>query len=316
LEEDQYYPGGLTMAGISDKALKGGYPENKYRYNKGSELQNKEFADGTGLEMYDAHARMYDPQLGRFMQVDPKPDEDNQQFLSTYQFAFNNPELYNDPNGKCPTCIIGAFLGAAIDYGTQVVANRLEGKTWSESLTQVNGGSIFISAVAGAASGGLSAFTPKTAAAKVLVKVAATGIDATESALKQLNESGTVSLTQTLSDVVVNKIGDKLTEHIKVNTNEIKTTERNLDRAARIAAGDPTSSGRAATVKQLEKKLVIQNGEAQAASKVASGVTSNAIQATIDAAGGDSKYTSPRYNSVDNVAVGLRQVYLPTKPKL
>jgi len=35
------------MAGISDKALKPNYTENKYRYNGGTELQNKEFIDGS-----------------------------------------------------------------------------------------------------------------------------------------------------------------------------------------------------------------------------------------------------------------------------
>jgi len=98
LEETHYYPFGLTMAGISDKALKTNYAENKYRFNDGTELQNKEFSDGTGLETYATDNRMYDCQLGRFWQIDP--DADGTEDFSPYSFANDNPILLNDPMGS------------------------------------------------------------------------------------------------------------------------------------------------------------------------------------------------------------------------
>ena len=88
LEESNYYPFGLKHEGYNNLA---GNPSYQYKYN-GKELQE------TG--MYDYGARMYMPDMGRWGVVDPLAEK--YPSWSPYNYSFNNPIVFIDPDGRGP----------------------------------------------------------------------------------------------------------------------------------------------------------------------------------------------------------------------
>ncbi|MEJ8606434.1 RHS repeat-associated core domain-containing protein [Riemerella anatipestifer] len=91
-KESNYYPFGLEHTGYN--GLLGNQSYN-YKYN-GKELQ-------TEIGMYDYGARFYMPDLGRWGVVDPLAEKMRRH--SPYNYVFNNPIMYIDPDGRRGTHI-------------------------------------------------------------------------------------------------------------------------------------------------------------------------------------------------------------------
>src|SRR5690606_22462357 len=94
IEENHYYAFGLKIAGISSAKFgdeKEGSLKNGYLYN------DKELWTDGDLNWYDYGFRNYDPQIGRFPQLDPLTWDYPE--LTNYQYASNEPIANVDLDG-------------------------------------------------------------------------------------------------------------------------------------------------------------------------------------------------------------------------
>ncbi|WP_245933837.1 DUF6443 domain-containing protein [Candidatus Ulvibacter alkanivorans] len=113
LEESHYYPFGLKHEGYNNSQkgfnISGGFivltpvdplfgSSYKYGYN-GKEEQNE-----LGLNWHDFGARNYDAALGRWMNIDPLAEMMRKH--SPYNYAFDNPLRFVDPDGMAPEDVI------------------------------------------------------------------------------------------------------------------------------------------------------------------------------------------------------------------
>ena len=115
VEETHYYPFGLTMAGISSKAA--GKLDNRKLFNEGTERTTD-----LDLNWDETRFRSYDPQMGRFLQIDPFSEISDH--LSPFTYASNNPILRNDPFGLKDTVVNGQSANTAPTLDPVVVRGK------------------------------------------------------------------------------------------------------------------------------------------------------------------------------------------------
>ena len=280
------------MAGISDRALQFG-KYNRYRYN-GIELDTS-----LGLDDYEAPLRILDPQVGRWWGLDSKSDDDKNDMLrwSPYTSNKDNPILLKDPKGDCPTCLIGAAIGAAVDITVQVTKNLADGNDLGASFKKIDWTEVGVATVAGAATGGISSFyeTATVQGTKTLITegVAQTMNVAGASVTMQASTGdGNVSAGRVLFDMATDKFLGSLSESLAPKS-DATALSRQVDRTSRIAANDPTSSGRAANAAQAKSDLsAVKTGDFAKQSAVSTTMF-GASGVAADASKGAAKLSTP-----------------------
>ncbi|MFZ6014609.1 MAG: RHS repeat domain-containing protein [Bacteroidota bacterium] len=111
ISQRSFYSFGLTF----DEYEREHSFKNRYLYNQGTgeKMFRTERVFDLGLNVDQSKYRTYDYITGRWWQIDPLADEPDFTSLTPYNYSFNNPVLYNDPDGDCPTCL--DFIEGAID---------------------------------------------------------------------------------------------------------------------------------------------------------------------------------------------------------
>ena len=226
VQENHYDPWGLNLAGIE----KQGSPDHKFQYNGGKTERNKDL----GLHWDETPLRSYDYQLGRFHQIDPRPDDADQESLTPYQFSLNNPVRYNDPNGDCPTCLtgaIGAGLGALVGGGIEAASQLIE-------HGEVNDwGAVGGAAAQGFVTGGVAGLTG--GASLVTTTLVSSGANVVGGAISNTIQGKEITTQSVITDAAVGAaagVGGKLLDKA-VNALKPNYVYRALDKTDDISKG-------------------------------------------------------------------------------
>ena len=143
-----------TASGLEDEASLGthrgiGYTYGETASDPSRQYNGRVFDPGTGF--HDYGARMYWPQIGRFISPDSYPgDVANPASLNLYSYVHNNPYKYTDPTGHAVVARPSLAAMWAARTAPQLAAVSVDESRWGVTRA--------LAAVAGVA---LSAITPE-----------------------------------------------------------------------------------------------------------------------------------------------------------
>ncbi|RMG26770.1 MAG: RHS repeat-associated core domain-containing protein [Methanobacteriota archaeon] len=243
-------------------------PDDRYLYS-GKELDREH-----SLRWYYFGARYYHPALGRWLAVDPLWEK--YPGWNPYNYTANDPINKSDPDGRFVQALVGAAVGAAVEFGAQVAVSMANGQSFSEAVSNVDLVDVGIAAAAGAVSGGLSTVSKLGTAGRALMSA---GISVAEGAAKANLGSSKSDYSirdgafDALTGAGFSKISDKAQELIKANSKEFKVLTKTAKKLGNIAReGRPR---RAQTERYQQALKAVQNygsTQANAISQAGSGI--------------------------------------------
>ena len=204
---------------------------------------------------YYLQSRYYDPQVGRFLNMDSieNIDESTVNGINVFAYCCNDPVNNSDPDGTWLHILIGAAVGAVAGVVGQaisdVVTSVVTGKKTVSSFQSYLG-----AAVGGAVGGAVGAAIGNPAAARV-AENAVTGFVTTATSMTFNNMSGTTDYT--LGEIIGNSLFDSavsvgLGEIVKVN----KITKGRGNMAATYRAGLTKIRGHINNVHKMSLKVL------------------------------------------------------------
>jgi RHS repeat-associated protein len=218
---------------------------------------------------FGTRARSYDPQLGRFLQVDPRAADPSLVAMSGYVYSGNIPTAFNDADGEIWNFVIAGVVGGLVEAGTQLVMN-------GGDFRQLNWTQIGIAAIKEGATGGAG-------------KLWSVAWNVAESVAKQvtdLDENGNykgwsnVSFTKTLTDTIGSAIPGAVDwQRGFNNVFEVGATSRAANFARRFG-----TDGWANRVAKHERDAAVAKYSAVASANFASEIVESAAQNSLDLA--------------------------------